>query len=97
VAAAPFFELPVAREFSHGAAILVGRALKLPVDLLRRYEGLPATRIVVSRSRSGPVRSCSPAKTAVLWQRRLPGLLASGRSYAVPRRPAVAITMTDAQ
>ena len=36
----------------------------LPVDLLHRYGGPPAARIVVTRSRRGSVRSCSPTKTA---------------------------------
>ena len=36
----------------------------LPRDLLRRYARPPAARIIVTRSRSGPVRSCSPTKTA---------------------------------
>jgi hypothetical protein len=35
-----------------------------PAGLRCRYGGPPAARIVVTRSRSGPVRSCSPTSTA---------------------------------
>jgi hypothetical protein len=35
-----------------------------PSTSLRRYVGPPAARIVITRSRSGPVRPCSPTKTA---------------------------------